>query len=57
MGHIFSFSPENVGQLIAYYYISGKPEHIYPKKQQDDSEKDNGSKYMEGDDARRRNAR
>ena len=39
MGHVFSW---NVGQLISYYYISGKPEHIYPEKQQDYSEKDNG---------------
>ena len=54
MGHIFSW---NVVQLISYYYISGKPEHIYPEKQQDYSEKDNDSKHMEGDDARRRDAR
>ena len=47
---------ENVGQLISYYYISGKLEHIYPEKQVGDSEKDNGSKHMERDDARRMNA-
>ena len=45
MGHIFS--PENVGQLFSYYYISGKPEYIYPEKQQDNSG-DNGPKHMEG---------
>ena len=27
MGQIFS--PENVGQLFAYHYISGTLEHIY----------------------------
>ena len=42
------FSPENVGRLFLHYYISGKLEHIYPEKQQDNSDKDNGSKYMEG---------
>ena len=42
------FSPENVGRLFSHYYISGKLEHIYPEKQQDNSDKDNGSKYMEG---------
>ena len=45
MGHIFS--PENVGQLFSYDYISGKLEHIYPEKQQDNNE-DNGPKHMEG---------
>ena len=45
-----------MGQLISYNYISGKLGHIYPEKQQDNSEKDNGSKHMEGDDARRRYA-
>ena len=29
------FSPEHVGQLISYHYISGKLEYIYPEKQQD----------------------
>ena len=43
-----TFSAEYVGQLISYYYISGKLEHIYPEKQQDNNEKDNGSKHMEG---------
>ena len=42
-----TFSAEYVGQLC-YYYISGKLEHIYPEKQKDNSEKDNGSKHMEG---------
>ena len=42
-----TFSAEYVGQLISYYYISGKLEHIYPEKQQDNSE-DNGSKHMKG---------
>ena len=42
------FSPENVGRLFSHYYISGKLEHIYPEKQQDNSDKDNGSKHMEG---------
>ena len=51
-----TFSIENVTQLISYYYISGKLEHICPEKQQDNSEKDDGSKHMEGDDARKRNA-
>ena len=41
-----TFSAENVGQLISYYYISAKLEHIYPERQQDNSEKDNGSKHM-----------
>ena len=45
MGHIFS--PENVGQLLSYYYISRKLEHIYTEKQQDNTE-DKGSKQMEG---------
>ena len=44
MGHILS--PENVGQLFSYYYISRKLEHIYPEKQQDNSE-DTGLKHME----------
>ena len=52
-----TFFAENVGQLISYYYIAGKLEHIYPEKQQGDSEKDNGPKHMDGDDARWRNAR
>ena len=43
-----TFSAEYVGRLISYYYISGKLEHIYPEKQHDNSEKDNGSKHMEG---------
>ena len=51
-----TFSAEIVGQLISYYHISGKLEHIYPEKQQHNSEKDTGSKHMEGDDASRRNA-
>ena len=51
-----TFSAENVSQLISYDYMSGKLEQIYPEKQQDCSEKDNGSKHKEGDDARRRNA-
>ena len=51
-----TFSAENVSQLISYDYISGKLEQIYPEKQQDSSEKDNGSKHKEGNDARRRNA-
>ena len=53
------FSPENMGQLISYYHISAKLEHIYPEKQQNNqnnSKKDNGSKQMEGDDASRGNA-
>ena len=50
------FSLENVGQLIAYYHISAKPEHIYPEKQQNNSNKENGSKQLEGDDASRWNA-
>ena len=45
-----------MGQLISYHYISGKFEYIYPEKQRDNSEKDNGSKHMQGDDAWRRNA-
>ena len=53
MGHI---SAENMSQLISYDYISGKLEQIYTEKQQDSSEKDNGPKHKEGDDARRRNA-
>ena len=40
------FFAENVGQLISYYYISEKLEHIYHEKQQDNSEKGNGSKHM-----------
>ena len=51
-----TFSAENVGQLIHYYYMSGRLEHIYPEKQHDNNEKDNGSKHMEGDVARIRNA-
>ena len=51
-----TFSPENMGQLISYYHIYAKLEHIYPEKQQNNSKKDNGSKQMEGDDASRRNA-
>ena len=43
-----TFSAEYVGQLISYYYISGKLEHIYLEKQLDNSEKDNDSKHMEG---------
>ena len=50
------FSLENVGQLISYYHISTKLEHIYPEKQQNNSKRDNGSKQMEGDDASRWNA-
>ena len=50
------FSPENMGQLISYYHISAKLEHIYPEKQQNNSKKDNGSKQMEGDDASKGNA-
>ena len=42
------FSPENVGRLFSYHCIYGKLEHIYPEKQQDTSEKYNGSKHMEG---------
>ena len=42
-----------MGQLISYYHISAKLEHIYPEKQQNDNKKDNGSKQMEGDDASR----
>ena len=38
MGHI---SAEYVGQLISYYYISGKLDQISSEKQQDNSEKDN----------------
>ena len=51
-----TFSAENVGQLISYYYISGKLEHIYLETQQGGSVKNNGPKHMEGDDARWRNA-
>ena len=43
MGHI---SAEYVIQLISYYYIYGKLDHIYLEKQQDNSEKDNGSKHQ-----------
>ena len=39
-----TFSAENVGQLIYFYYISGKLEHIYPEMQEDNSQKDDGSK-------------
>ena len=42
-----TFSPENMVQLISYYYISGKLDHIYPEKQQDNSKKDNDSKDTE----------
>ena len=42
------FSPENVGRLFSHYHISGKLEHIYPEKQQGNSDNDNGSKHMEG---------
>ena len=42
-----TFSAEYVGQLISYYYISEKVEHIYHEKQQDYNEKDNGSKHKE----------
>ena len=42
-----TFSPENVGQLIYYYYISGDHEYIYPENQQDNNEKDNGSNHMD----------
>ena len=45
-----------MAQLISYYDISAKLEHIYPEKQQNSSKKDNGSKQMEGDDASRGNA-
>ena len=45
---LVTFSAKYVGQVISYCYISGKLEHIYPEKQQNDSEKDNGSKHMEG---------
>ena len=45
-----------MGQLIPYYHKSAKLEHIYPEKQQNNSKKDNGSKQMEGVDARRGNA-
>ena len=51
-----TFSPENMGQLISYYHISAKLEHIYPEKQQNNSKKDNGSKQLEWDDASRGNA-
>ena len=37
-----------MSQLISYDYISGKLEQIYPEKQQDSSEKDNGSKRKRG---------
>ena len=43
-----TFSAEYGGQLISHYCVSGKLAHLYPEKQQDDSEKDNGSKHMEG---------
>ena len=45
-----------MGQLISYYHISAKLDHIYTEKQQNNSKKDNGSKQMEGDDASRGNA-
>ena len=50
------FSPEIVGQLISYYHISAKLEHIYPESQQNNSKKDKCSKQMEGADASRGNA-
>ena len=43
-----TFSDQYVDQLIAYYYIFEKLEHMDPEKQQDNSEKDNGSKHREG---------
>ena len=46
-----------MGQLISYYHISVKLEHIYPEKQPNNSKKDNGSKQMEGGDASKGNAR
>ena len=52
-GHIFA---AYVGKLISYCYISGKLEHIYPEKQQNNAEMDNGSKTHGGVDARRMNA-
>ena len=51
-----TFSPENMGQLISYYLISAKLDHIYHEKQQNNSKKDNGSKQLEWDDASRGNA-
>ena len=45
-----------MGQLIYYYHISAKLEHIYPEKQQNNCEKDSGSKQMEGGDASREDA-
>ena len=51
-----TFSPENMGQLISYYHIFAKLEHIYPEMQQNNSKKDNGSKKLEWDDASRGNA-
>ena len=45
-----------MGQLISYYHISAKFEHIYREKQQNNCKKDNGSKQMEEDDASRGNA-
>ena len=45
-----------MGQLISYFHISAKLEHIYTEKQQNNSKKDNGSEQMEGDDASRGNA-
>ena len=50
------FSPENMGQLISYYHLAAKLEHIYPEKQQNNRKKDNDGKQMEGDDAIRWNA-
>ena len=41
-----TFSAEDVGQLISSYYTSWKLEHIYPEKQQYNSNKDNDSKHM-----------
>ena len=45
LGHIFYL--KYVSRLISYCYISGNLEHIYPKKQQDNSEKGSGTKHME----------
>ena len=56
MGHIFY--PEKVGQLFSYHYISGKLGHIYPEKQQDNSEDGPMAQWPKthGEDgARRRN--
>ena len=50
MGHTFSWKCGSVNFLLSYMW---KLEHIYPEKQQDNNKKDNSSKQMEGDDARR----